>query len=76
MSARADLCGGRSAMVVPTATSVTGSERKRLLEQLLRIRFGHARPSNLNHDGRNQGQQKAGKLRMSGPDDLSDAEHP
>ena len=40
------------------------------------IRFSQPRPGNLNHDGRNQGQQKVGHLRMSRPDDLPETEQP
>lgn len=40
------------------------------------ICFHEARPSDLNHDGGEEGQEKAGPLRMSGPDDSTEAEDP
>jgi hypothetical protein len=42
---------------------------------LLRFRSSQPRPGNLNQDGRNEGEQKAGHLRMSRPDELPEAEH-
>jgi len=61
MSARADLCGGRSAMIVPTATSVS-------------VRDTHRRAFNLPGSGRVTGNSHlTGRLRIRiGQEGLAD----
>jgi hypothetical protein len=53
------------------SANVGGVKQFLSTQQLPLIRFSQPRPGNLNHDGRREGQQKAGHLSMSGPDDLA-----